>query len=276
MGERIDLSGIVLPSLPEVVTELVAMIGQEYVHGAQLSRVVSRDPALAGATLKLANSSFFGLAGRVASMQDAVTLIGVNGVRNMLLILGMRNTLRPAAGSFDTHAFWLHALETAAASRALVREHPSMGDEAFLAGLIHDLGKLLIACARPELLERIQSHAWREGCSYAEAECAIGDVNHEEAGLALAEAWRLPDHLSAVLRCHHAPDADAPMLAHAVHVANLIAHVAQGTTGEPGPRLQPSSWQRLSPAESDIERAVLAVRSLRQRSGEWRALLAQT
>ena len=275
--ESVRTGSIVLPPLPEVVAELVMMIGQEQVHGAQLARVVGRDPALAGATLKLANSSFFGLAGRVASMQDAITLIGVNAVRNMLLILGMRNALRPPAGHFDTYAFWLHALETAAAARALARTHGLCGDEAFLAGLLHDLGKLVLACAQPDLLQRIEAHAREQGCSFAEAEIAIGESGHEEAGLLLAEAWKLPEALAAAISRHHRPAPDDPVLVHLIHLANLIAHVAQGEEGsEPAPRLQRSSWQRLAPPQSDVERAVIAVRRLRARSGEWRALLAET
>lgn len=276
-SDAVSTGSIVLPPLPEVVAELVMMIGQEQVHGAQLARVVGRDPALAGATLKLANSSFFGLAGRVASMQDAITLIGVNAVRNMLLILGMRNALRPPAGTFDTYGFWLHALETAAASRALARIRSLCGDEAFLAGLMHDLGKLVVACARPDLAQRIEVYARENQCSFGEAESAIGDCSHEEAGLVLAEAWRLPEELAGAMSRHHQPEADDPMLVHVVHLANLIAHVAQGEEGtEPAPRLQSSSWQRLAPSEGDIERALMAVRRLRARSGEWRALLAET
>ncbi|MFZ5506301.1 MAG: HDOD domain-containing protein [Pseudomonadota bacterium] len=273
-NDPLDLERIELPPLPEVVAELLSMMGQDSLHGAYLARVVSRDPVLAGATLKLANSSFFGLAGRIGGMQDAIVLIGVNAVRNMLLILGMRNALKPASDRFDTHGFWLHALETAAAARELARARGLCGDEAFLAGLMHDLGKLLIACTAPAQLVRIDAHRQAEGGTYAEAEAEVGGVDHECAGDLLARAWALPDVLARAMSRHHAPSADDADLAHVVHLANLLAHLAQGEEAtEPAPRLQPISWQRLSPSEEDLSRALKAVRRLRRRSGEWRSLL---
>ncbi|WP_018409794.1 HDOD domain-containing protein [Methyloversatilis thermotolerans] len=269
---------VVLPPLPEVVAELIPMLGQEQVHGAQLARTVGRDPALAGATLKLANSSFFGLTGRVASMQDAITLIGVNAVRNMLLILGMRDALKPACGTVDVHDFWLHALETGAAARALARPHDACGDEAFLAGLLHDLGKLVQVCSYPDGFARISAQVAQSRCSWRQAESETDCPGHEACGAMLAHAWRLPPVLALVMSGHHMPDGDAPLLVHRVHLANLIAHVAIADQpgAEPAARLQAMSWQRLAPAESDIERAVTAVRRLRARAGEWRALLRDT
>lgn len=273
-NDSLDLEGIELPPLPEVIAELLAMMGQDSLHGAYLARVVSRDPVLAGATLKLANSSFFGLAGRIGGMHDAITLIGVNAVRNMLLILGMRNALKPGSDRFDTQGFWLHALETAAAARELARARSMCGDEAFLAGLMHDLGKLLIACTVPAQLARIDAHRHAQGGTYAEAEGAVGGIDHERAGDLLARAWRLPDGLACAMSRHHAPTTGDADLAHVVHLANLLAHLAQGVAAtEPAPRLQPTSWQRLSPSEEDLSRALKAVRRLRRRAGEWRSLL---
>lgn len=275
--ECTGLEEVDLPPLPEVVAELLTMMGENTLHGACVARIVGRDPVLAGATLKLANSSFFGLAGRVACMQDAITLIGLNAVRNMLLILGMRRALKLPPGCFDTHAFWLHGLETAVAAREIARARGACGDNAFLAGLMHDLGKLLIACACPDLYARIDGYRRAHACSHADAEEAVGATGHEQAGWVLARAWKLPDVLAAAISRHHAPGSDDPDLVHVVHLANLLAHLAQGTDGTgPAPRLNTASWQRLSPAESDLRNALVAVRRLRRRSGEWRALLDQT
>lgn len=273
-NDPVDLEHIELPPLPEAIAEVLTMLGQDGLHGASLARVVSRDPVLAGATLKLANSSFFGLAGRIGGMHDAITLIGVNAVRNMLLILGMRNALKPTSDRFDTQGFWLHALETAAAARELARARGMCGDEAFLAGLMHDLGKLLIACAAPEQFEAIEAHRLARSGICADAEAATGGIDHERAGELLAQAWRLPEVLACTMSRHHAPVAADADLVHVVHLANLLAHLALGEEAkEPAPRLQAVSWQRLSPSEGDLKRALKAVRSLRRRSGEWRALL---
>ncbi len=268
---------LALPPLPEVVVELLSMLREDEVHGSRLAQTIARDPALAGATLKLANSSFFGLAGRVSSMQDAITLIGVNAVRNMLLIFGMRNALRPPPGLFDTRAFWLHALESAAAARELARTTSMCRDEAFLAGLMHDLGKLVVACVEPATLGQITDHMREHECSWSEAENAVGSTSHEAAGAFLAEAWRLPESLSAAMSRHHAPAMDDPLIVHLVHLANLVVHVSQGVDGEreAAPPLRHESWQRLAPGEADIERAVIAVRMLHRQSGEWSALLAE-
>ena len=275
--DAVKSGSIVLPPLPEVLAELLSMLGRDELHGADIARTVSRDPALAAATLKLANSPFFGLARRVANMQDAITLIGVNAVRNMLLILGMRSALRPPEDLFDSHGFWLHALETASAARALMHANSRQADEAFLAGVMHDLGKLVNACVHPDLLEQVTQTVRRYGCSWYEAEQAVGVMGHEETGAKLAEAWQLPEALACAMSHHHSPSADDPPVVHAVHIANLIGHAAQGVSeGEPAPPLSLVSWQRLTPSEADIERAVRAVRLLHSHGGEWRALLMET
>lgn len=267
-----------LPPLSEVAAELVATLSRDTTHGADLARLVARDPVLAGATLKLANSSFFGLAGRVSSMHDAVTLIGFSAVRNMLLIMSMRGALRPPPDVMDSQAMWLHALETAAAARALARANGLSGDEAFLAGLLHDLGKLVLACTSPDAARSVARHAQDNRCSYGEAESALGVTSHESAGVALAVAWRLPSVLALAMSHHHAPMPDDPLLVHVVHLANVIAHVARcdDAKPEPAPPIRMLSWQRLVPSESDLERAVTAARRMRQGAGEWRALLDET
>jgi HD-like signal output (HDOD) protein len=265
-----------LPPLPEVVVELISMLGTDAIHGGEIARLVARDPALASAMLKLANSSFFGLTGRISNIQDAITLIGVKAVSNMLLVLGVRNALRPESRVFDTYGFWMHALGTAVAARALTRSHPVSRDQAFLAGLLHDLGKLSIACVEPDALMRIAERMRTEACDWTDAEIALGLPGHEAAGAALGTSWQLPDELVAVMSRHHNPVPDDCLLVHIVHLANMLVHMAHclDTPDEVAPRLAAHSWQRISPTEEDIENALLAVRKLSSRASEWRAVLA--
>lgn len=170
---------------------------------------LDRDPALAARVLKVANSPFYGRAGQIGTVRHAVALLGLTAVRS-IAAAGCLDRLTPARGgpAFDGRRFRRHSLAVALATRALARHQGlPIEAEAYMAGLLHDVGVLVLMRAMPEATSRFdRAAAPPEGL---DAEYAQLGATHVQAGQLLAEAWQLPGWLVQALAQHHAPAAPA-------------------------------------------------------------------
>ena len=135
--------------MPAVTRQLLTVMRDEDSSAADVAKVLSSDQALAGKVLKLANSSFYGVPNEVTTMSRAVVIMGFTGVRNMAMGLGTTAALRGLGEDLDMQSFWSHAIANAAACQVLAPHMPSRMDpeEAFLAGLMHDIGAYVLAAA---------------------------------------------------------------------------------------------------------------------------------
>lgn len=215
-----------LPSLPAVVMELLTSIDQEDVDISVLAKKVSHDQALTAKTLRLANSSTYGLQVKVTTIQQAITFLGFQTTRNLITAAAITGCF--AAGrcaGFDDKAFWRHSIATAACARVLARRMRFNQDYAFTAGLLHDIGRLVLVSTYPE--RYAEAIAWRAAHDgeLLEAERAVLGVDHVAAGVALAEHWKFSDTMRQAIGHHHDPEAaGAGFLATIIHVANAIVH----------------------------------------------------
>jgi putative nucleotidyltransferase with HDIG domain len=231
-----------LPSLPAVVMELLSSIDQEDVDISVLAKKVSHDQALTAKTLRLANSSLYGLQVKVTTIQQAITFLGFQTTRNLITAAAVTGCFADGkCPGFDDKAFWRHSIATAACCKVLARRMRFNQDYAFTAGLLHDIGRLVLVSSHPELYQRVIARRAELDCTTLEAEREVLGVDHVAAGVALAEHWNFSDTMRLAIAHHHDPDtAGAGFLATIVHVANAVVH-ALDVAREPNDLVPPVS-----------------------------------
>jgi putative nucleotidyltransferase with HDIG domain len=215
-----------LPSLPVVVMELLGSIDQENVDISVLARKVSLDQALTAKTLRLANSASSGLQVRVTTIQQAITYLGFQATRNLITAAAVTGCF-PAGKcpGFDHRAFWRHSIATAACAKVLARRMRLNQDFAFTAGLLHDIGRLVLVTGFPERYSAVLARRQREDRQLLDVERELLGVDHVMAGALLARHWQFSDTMHHAIAYHHEPEAPgAGFLATIVHVANAIVH----------------------------------------------------
>ncbi|WP_456431868.1 HDOD domain-containing protein [Thermosulfuriphilus sp.] len=184
-----------IPPLPSSILELLQKLASPEVSVKEISRIIERDQALSAMILKQINSAYYGLPRRVYSLKQAVALLGINEIRHLALRLSLRKTL------LSEEALFLHALKVAA-----LCEHRTEGgfdpSLAYTAGLLHDIGKLVLKIAFKERYQHLDSqHLW--GRNLTEFEKDLFLVDHAQAGGLLADFWRLPPVLAEAIMNHH-------------------------------------------------------------------------
>lgn len=216
-----------LPPLPKVVNRLVKVVGDDRSNAEDVTKVLAGDQALTAKVLKLVNSSFYGQSGEIATITRAVVVLGFAAVRNLALGLAAGGALKRAGGAEYQRRFWTHALATACAAEALAGRGNGGVDpeEAFVAGLLHDIGHPVLALAAPA--EFAEVFAGGPDALVAREEAVFG-LGHAKAGQMLLRQWKLPEHLGEVARFHHhgkiCAKGDAPLVT-AVCLADLLASV---------------------------------------------------
>lgn len=242
-----------LPSLPAVVMELLNSIDQEEVDIAVLAKKVSHDQALTAKTLRLANSSLFGLQVKVTTIQQAITFLGFQSTRNLITAAAVTGCFADKlCPGFDHRSFWRHSIATAACAKVLARHVRFNQDYAFTAGLLHDIGRLVLVSSFPELYAQVIAHQKAHDTYALEAERAVIGIDHVEAGLALAEHWNFSDTMRLAIAGHHEPEKPgAGFLATIIHVADAVVH-ALDLVQKPDDMVPPVStvaWQALNLSE---------------------------
>jgi putative nucleotidyltransferase with HDIG domain len=194
-----------LPTIPTVLAKILQIVDAETSSGKDLIEVIERDQALTGKMLRLANSAFFGQTRKVATIPRAVVLLGFSTVRNLALGVKVWDALGTGIAKNRLEELWAHAVAVACAGKALAsRLRAGDPDEAFTAGLLHDVGRLVLAM-------RFRDDYWKGVGGAAEADENITEreresvgVDHAEVGGWILEAWSLPPGIVEAVRGHHA------------------------------------------------------------------------
>ena len=215
-----------LPSLPDVVMELLSSIDAEDVDISVLARKVSHDQALMAKTLRLANSPLYGLQVKVTTLTQAITFLGFQATRNLIIAAAVTGCFTEGkCAGFDFKGFWRHSIATAACAKVLARRMKFNQDYAFTAGLLHDIGRLVLVTSFPELYAQALALRQQRDCELIEAEREVLGIDHVAAGVALAGHWNFSDTMRLAIAHHHDPEQPgAGFLATIVHVANAIVH----------------------------------------------------
>ncbi len=217
-----------LPALPETVLQVMEITEDPKASLADVAKVLVSDQALAARVLKLANSAFYGASRRIGTVSDAVVILGMRTTRNLVMAASCEALLEGEVAGYGLPrgALLRHSLACASAAQALAKRAKFRGmEEAFVAGLLHDIGKVVMNAYQQdqfgEVLAKVTS-----GAAYSEAEYAVFGFDHAEAGGCLLERWNLPPALVSAVRHHHSPQ-DAPgtsPLPCLVHTADAICH----------------------------------------------------
>lgn len=258
-----------LPSLPLAVQEIIRSFDNDQLDAATLANKISQDTPLAAKTLKLANSPFYGLSGDINSIQEAVMVLGFGTVRTLAVSAGIIGRFQlPADSGFDAPAFWQHNLNTAVFSRALAKLLKRDSEIAFAAGLLHDIGKLVIAFCRPAEFAEILAHQQQTGCASLEAERAVLGMDHAEIGAETAKKWHFPIQIQTAIRHHHAPDIEpTAWLTDVIHIADAGALcLEEGACTEQDfmARVSPGSWRRPGLYWNKLEASLPTIRQLQE------------
>ncbi|MDD5299759.1 MAG: HDOD domain-containing protein [Gallionella sp.] len=216
-GRQVDLRQAiknldVLPAMPVIAQKLLALnLNTE--EGAQMLLVlIEQDPQISAKIIGLANSAMFGASRHVTTVRNAALLLGTKRVQSVATSIAIISMMaKTPAGGFNVQDLWLHSIGIAFAMQGIARSMPKemrpSDDHIFLAGMLHDIGYLVLAHLAPKLSDKLHASLAAEPERPAmEVEREILDICHDELGAELARHWSLPEEIIAVLRYHHSPD----------------------------------------------------------------------
>ena len=187
-----------------------------------IARLIERSQNLATRLLNIANSAYYVLEFKVTSLSRAISVLGLKEVRSLVLTVGMVSAIKGVKlpKSFDAHSVWTHHIRTASLAKALTaaiqgEAAPKQSkpdnrlsfdpDEAYVAGLLHDIGKVFLASSRPEIWQTVMSRCEAERCGFSEAEMELWGMDHGIIGSRVLHAWKVPLLLTDAINWHHAP-----------------------------------------------------------------------
>ena len=228
-----------IATLPEVTLRIIELVEDPNSTAQDLHEVISNDPALCSRILKVVNSSFYGLPGQIASINRAIVMLGLNAVKNIAIAASLAKLFRGGELTpfFSAKELWDHSNAVAIASKMISdRLGMGLGDEAYLAGLIHDIGIMVeMQFDRSNLidaLDRCNADATgKPGVSLLETEEEVYGANHQDFGKGLCEKWKFPTPFMAAAGFHHDPTqapTEARKIAYVVHAADKIAGMLEG------------------------------------------------
>ena len=197
--------------MPETTTRVLRVVNDPSCNLIALSKLITQDAALAGSIMKAVNSSFYSLESKVTRLDRAVTYLGLRTVKEITLSAAVGTMFKPAKlGKYDARSLWDHSVGVAILARELaVVSKCCDTEEAFLAGILHDIALPLLAQSEPAKLATLFAEAEDAQIAFPELEWKTFNFDHTQLGARLASQWALAEGLSAVIRWHHAP-ADAP------------------------------------------------------------------
>ncbi len=246
-----------LPTLPTVVARINKLVEDPRSSAADINDVIAKDVALSTRILKLVNSSFYGFPRKIASITHAVVILGFNTVRTLTVSAFVLDAFGARNLAFGYREFWIHSVATAVASGQIAKRMGALDSEqAFLCGLLHDVGKIVLHQFAEEEFARVLEYVREHDTLIYEAEMKVLDTNHAQVGAMLLDRWKLPVTMVEVIRHHHRPEGDSTenLVTCIVHLADLLARAMMlGHAGDRRiPALDPYAWKRLGFPEDDF------------------------
>lgn len=252
-----------IPPLPSSALRVLDMLKQPETSAKDLEYAIGQDPALTAGILRQANSAFYGYARRISSLQEAIVLLGFQVIQSLAMTAAIAPVLKtPIVGyEVEQDGLWKHSILTGIAAKSMCKRlRIPYADTAFTAGLLHDIGKLIISIYLQQIGDYMLERVNLSQLSYAELEEKVIGFNHATVGGYTATGWNLPDDLVECIAYHHAPE-DAPgniPLVSVVHIADGLANmlgIGGGVDSFLNP-IQQSALDRLGITDSDFEHII--------------------
>jgi len=230
--EQVEILKLVekMPAFPQAVTRVLELTAKAECSPKELVQVIEHDPIMTVKILKLVNSAFYGLPRPINSINHGVVYIGINTIKNLALSIAAIGMLpKKTSIDFDMDEFLLHSLGGGAVAKKLAGRLGFNDKDAadfFIAGLLHDFGKVVLAQFKGEEFQQALQLAGSGNISLAAAEQSIFATDHAQIGGLLAETWKLPPNLIDSIRFHHEPEANSHdnALIDCIYAANAIVN----------------------------------------------------
>ena len=213
--------------MPKVITEIQNQMKTADINTRKICDLIETDQAVATKVLRAANSAFYGHSGKVSTMHGALNLIGLKGLMEVVSLIGAHRLLvgkLPGYG-YDAQDLWKHSLAVAYGSKLLALEKdPGISDTAHLAGLIHDVGKIILDRFIVEKKIEITAFIEREQKTFLDGETKFLGLNHAKVAAEICRRWKFPAVMTNAIGWHHQPSRSGKdLLAHILHMADHLA-----------------------------------------------------
>jgi putative nucleotidyltransferase with HDIG domain len=256
-----------LPSLSTIDNALKELLGADQRYTSQIAEIIRRDPSLTARLLRLVNSVYYGISTPIKNIEEAVFYLGVRQIRQLAMVTPIIEDFQKLTGNqrFPWREFWRHCIGTALMTREVVDIVQSPNEEIdYVAGLIHDVGKIVMASAFPDHFNEIYRNRSESGLDLLELEKEVLGIDHAELGALYLKKQILPDVFIEIVQFHHHPEKAQHhgYIVAAVQVADLLVRHAK--IGNSGNRieicddawLQSSGWKILFAHQTDEEKAI--------------------
>lgn len=250
-----------LQTQPTVIAQITRMLQNPATNAEELGLAIRTDQGLTTRVLRLVNSAFYGFPGKIGSISHAVVLLGFSTVKNIVLTASVLDIFKTNNGGlFNARDVWKHSLACGVAAQNLARAVGyEFQEESFVAGLLHDIGKVVLFQLAPDDFSRVIEHADKTKNLFYDSECKLLGINHQEIGNMLIEQWRLPQKILNAVSSHHNPtsteDNDSKLTA-IVHCADIFARaLGYGNGGDRKiPMIDDKAWNTLKLDDVNLER----------------------
>ena len=265
-----------IPTLPIVIEKITRLLQNPQTSAEDIGKAITTDQALTSKVLKLVNSAFYGFPGRISTITHAVVILGFSTVKNVVLTASIFDAFSKrvsANTNFEMEKFWLHSIACGAAAQTLAKRiGHNAKEECFIAGLIHDIGKILMCNYLPAEFELVIQNRIKKNCLFFESERETLGITHQELGGIIAERWNLPEALQGAVKNHHytVQDKEYSTVSGIVHASDILVRALDfGNGGDDKiPQMSEVVWnnlgfeniqmqQLLEDIESEVDKAAV-------------------
>lgn len=233
--EKLLEKGDALPSLPEIFLKVSNQLDDDESSAQDIGKTIANDPAISYKILTMVNSAYFGLPNEISSIPQSVSLLGRFRLKQVLIGALLGDVFKGLDSDyFSLHDFWAHSIRTAIIAKelAVTSDYLDEPDTIFTAGLLHDVGKLILAAQMPEVFEEIGERTVTKHIDIVQSEIDIIGLAHTEIGAALMLKWGFPDLIWVCVKNHHRADYSGPFYnaVHLIYLANQLSKHAPPET----------------------------------------------